>query len=92
MQHATAKLTDACGLNAGTAGSPTYAVTSEEAGNQTWQYVMPEQAVDSAASPAGYGSGSFKPSADVQSIVAVVGTAHVYGVMKHLKMLQDQRG
>ena len=53
---------------------------------------MPEQAVDSAASPAGYGSGSFKPSADVQSIVAVVGTAHVYGVMKHLKMLQDQRG
>ena len=52
---------------------------------------MPKQAVESAACPAGHGNGTFKPSADVQSIVAIVGTAHVYGIMKNLKRLQDQR-
>lgn len=83
-------LIDASVVHAGTAGSPTYAITSDQPDNQTWQYLMPKQAVASAACPAGHGNGTFKPSADVQSIVAIVGTAHVYGIMKNLKRLQDQ--
>ena len=85
--HATVSGGSVC--RAGTAGSPAYVATSRQAGHQSWQYVMPKQAVDSAACPVGHGSGTFTPPTEVQSLVAVVGTAHVYGIMQHLKRLQN---
>lgn len=51
---------------------------------------MPKQAVDAAACPVGHGNGTFTLSADVRSLVATVGTAHVYGIMKHLEALQTR--
>lgn len=66
-------------------------MTSDEGGTQTWQYAMPEQALDTAACPRGHGSGTYNVAANVQAIVAVVGTAHVYGIMQHLEALQTRK-
>lgn len=52
---------------------------------------MPAQAVDAAACPAGYGSGRYTLQQDVKSIVAVVGTAHVYGILKRLEQKMKNR-
>ena len=87
--HATVLLIGGSVCHAGTTGSPAYVATSRQAGHQTWQYMMPKQAVDSAACPVGHGSGTFASPTEAQSLVAVVGTAHVYGIMQHLQRLQN---
>ncbi len=50
---------------------------------------MPDNAVDSDACPSGHGSGVYK-SKGVQSVVAVVGSAHVRGIMTELQRMNKE--
>jgi len=72
----------------GTAGSPAFVKTDDGTG-QTWQYMMPGNAVDSDACPSGHGSGVYKPRG-VQSVVAIVGSAHVRGIIAELQRISKQ--
>ncbi|DBA78520.1 TPA: hypothetical protein ACH3X2_007842 [Trebouxia sp. C0005] len=72
----------------GTAGSPAFIKTHDGVG-QTWKYMMPESAVDLAACPSGHGSGVYKPK-EVESVVAIVGSAHVRGIMAELQRMSKQ--
>ncbi len=77
-------------FDAGTAGSPAYVVIGQGK-EQTWQYMMPAHAVDSEACPTGHGSGVYKAADGVQSVVAVVGSAHVRGITAELQQMQRQQ-
>ena len=74
--------------NAGTAGAPAFIRTVDDTG-QTWQYMMPDNVVDSDACPSGHGSGVYKPKG-VQSVVAIVGSAHVRGIIAELQRMSIQ--
>ena len=49
--------------------------------------MMPREPVDSEACPKGHGSGVYFSDDNIQSIVAVVGTAHVRGIVAELAKL-----
>ena len=49
--------------------------------------MMPKEPVDPEACPRGHGSGLYFGRDNIQSIVAVVGTAHVRGIVAELKKL-----
>ena len=51
--------------------------------------MMPGNAVDSDACPSGHGSGVYKPRG-VQSVVAIVGSAHVRGIIAELQRISKQ--
>lgn len=54
------------------------------------RYMMPEGAPNKAA-PTGKGDGAYTPLADAESIVAVVGSAHVRGICQQWdSVLQDR--
>lgn len=72
----------------GTAGSPAFIRTIDGTG-QTWKYMMPDNAVDLDACPSGHGSGVYKPK-EVQSVVAIVGSAHVRGIIAGLQRMSKQ--
>ena len=74
--------------DAGTAGSPAFIRTIDGTG-QTWKYMMPDNAVDLDACPSGHGSGVYKPRG-VQSVVAIVGSAHVRGIIAELQRISKQ--
>ncbi len=74
--------------NAGTAGSPAFVKTDDGTG-QTWNYMMPDNAVDLDACPSGHGSGVYKTKG-VQSVVAIVGSAHVRGIIAELQRISKQ--
>jgi hypothetical protein len=74
--------------DAGTAGSPAFIRTVDGTG-QTWKYMMPDNAVDLDACPSGHGSGVYKPK-EVQSVVAIVGSAHVRGIITELQQMNKQ--
>ena len=73
---------------AGRAGSPAL-IGSSTGRDSVWQYMMPASPVDPEACPSGHGSGIYSDVHNVQSIVAVVGTAHVRGITEHLKKLSS---
>ena len=75
--------------HAGTAGSPA-CIVSNDHGGQLWRYVMPDHAVDLDACPVGHGSGVYKTANSVKSVVAVVGSAHVRGIVAELQQMQLQ--
>ena len=74
---------------AGCSGSPAF-IASTRGADSTWQYMMPQEPVDAEACPQGYGSGTFSAVDSVQNIVAVVGTAHVRGIITELQKLSKQ--
>lgn len=49
--------------------------------------MMPQEPVESEACPRGHGNGVYFGDDKVQSIVAVVGTAHVRGIVAELQKL-----
>lgn len=75
-----------CICTAGTGGSPAF--IADSAGTQAaWQYMMPKEPVDPEACPQGHGSGVYFGHDNTQRIVAVVGTAHVRGMVAELEKL-----
>lgn len=48
---------------------------------RVWRYVIPEGG-PAAAAPPGYGDGEYQPAGSVSSVVAIVGTAHVRGIVR----------
>ena len=52
--------------------------------------MMPKEPVDAEACPKGHGSGVYSAVDNVQSVVAVVGTAHVRGIITELQKLSNQ--
>jgi hypothetical protein len=64
----------------GAAFSPVYA-RSEVEGQTVWQYLMPDGA-PVAAAPQGLGDGAAQPLAGVRTVVGVVGSAHVPGMVR----------
>lgn len=67
-------------LCAGLPASPAYIVDSNQ-GRTVWRYVMPEGGPEEAA-PAGNGDGKYKPVQAPKAVLAVVGSAHVRGILK----------
>lgn len=51
---------------------------------RVWRYMMPDGGTQGSA-PAGLGDGAFEPLPGVASMVAVVGTAHVRGMIREWK-------
>lgn len=72
--------------NAGTGGSPAF-IADSTATEAVWQYMMPKEPVDSEACPKGHGSGLYFGHDNTHGIVAVVGTAHVRGIVAELEKL-----
>ena len=71
---------------AGSGGSPAF-IADSTGTEAVWQYMMPKEPVVSAACPIGHGSGVYLGDDDTQCIVAVVGTAHVRGIVAELENL-----
>lgn len=59
---------------------PTF-VRREVDGQMVWGYMVPE-AAPAGSAPSGLGDGAFKPLPGVRSIVGVVGSAHVRGMVR----------
>ena len=60
-------------------------------GQSTWQYVMPDSPVESDACPTGFGSGVYsRGTTGICSVVAVVGSAHVRGIVAKLQDMQAE--
>lgn len=75
-----------CICTAGTGGSPAF-IADSTATEAVWQYMMPQEPVDAEACPKGHGSGLYFGHENTQRIVAVVGTAHVRGIVAELEKL-----
>ena len=75
-----------CICTAGTGGSPAF-IADSTATEAVWQYMMPKESVDSEACPKGHGSGLYFGHDSPRRIVAVVGTAHVRGMVAELEKL-----
>ena len=75
----------------GQAGCPAFIKQSQE-GLQTWQYVMPANPVEPNACPTGFGSGINSGRKGISSVVAVVGSAHVRGIVSQLQHIQAKSG
>lgn len=72
----------------GVPAAPAY-IADNEAGMRVWRYVVPEGG-PTAAGPPGYGDGEYRPVADPQTVVAVVGSAHVRGIVREWERIEDQ--
>lgn len=86
VSHARTAANQYCICTAGTGGSPAF-IADNTATEAVWQYMMPKEPVDSDACPKGHGSGLYFGHDNTQSIVAVVGTAHVRGIVAELEKL-----
>ena len=51
---------------------------------------MPANPVEPSACPTGFGSGVYSGSKGVSSVVAVVGSAHVRGIVSQLQKMQAE--
>ncbi|CAL8465194.1 g4729 [Coccomyxa elongata] len=60
-----------------------------EAGMRMWRYVVPEGGPTAAGLP-GYGEGEYRPVGDPQTVVAVVGSAHVRGIVREWERIKGQ--
>ncbi len=60
---------------------PALLVCLQEDGQLVWRYMVPDGSAAFSA-PAGSGDGPFTPLAGPQALVAVVGSAHVRGMVK----------
>lgn len=60
--------------------SPAY-ILNTEGERHSWQYVMPAGAPLGCSQP-GYGLGEYKPLKGASNVVAVVGSAHVAGIVR----------
>jgi hypothetical protein len=78
----------AANAHAGLPASPAY-IADSDAGRRVWRYVMPAGAPDQAA-PSGHGEGEYKPLQEVQTVVAVVGSAHVRGIIREWGKISPQ--
>ncbi|CAL8464277.1 g3812 [Coccomyxa elongata] len=72
----------------GVPAAPAY-IADNEAGMRVWRYVVPEGG-PTAAGPPGYGDGEYRPAGDPQTVVAVVGSAHVRGIVREWERLKGQ--
>ena len=71
----------------GKGASPAYVLdTSDE--RHTWQYVMPRDAT-AGCSRFGGGLGEYKPVESPKAVVAVVGSAHVGGIIREWPEADD---
>lgn len=50
-------------------------------GQLVWRFMMPENAPPATA-PVGLGDGAFKPLKGARSVVGIVGSAHVHGMIR----------
>ena len=72
---------------AGSSASPGFILdTSEE--RHAWQYAMPSNAPAGVSQP-GNGLGEFTPAKAPSAVVAVVGSAHVGGIVREWQAAQD---
>ena len=65
---------------AGAPASPAY-VADIDGGRRMLRYGMPAEGPE-AATPSGYGEGEYAPVQDAAAVVAVVGSAHVRGIIR----------
>ncbi|KAK9807775.1 hypothetical protein WJX72_008889 [[Myrmecia] bisecta] len=65
---------------AGTPAAPAY-VADQVGGQTVWRYVMPDGG-PAAACPTGWGEGVYEPRQGPSAVVAVVGSAHVPGIIQ----------
>uniref|UniRef100_A0A061R0E3 Uncharacterized protein n=1 Tax=Tetraselmis sp. GSL018 TaxID=582737 RepID=A0A061R0E3_9CHLO len=69
--------------------SPSYVLCREADGSATYRYMMPANNLENSC-PKGSGDGVFEPIEGVSSVVAVVGTAHVYGIVRNWEKIADK--
>lgn len=74
-------------LSAGRAASPAF-VLDTSGDRHTWQYAMPEGAPAGCVTPGG-GLGTYRGVAGPRAVVAVVGSAHVGGIVREWSQAAD---
>jgi len=71
--------------------SPAY-VRDNKNGSPVWRFMVPEGAPEAAA-PRGLGDGAYTPLKGARRVVAVVGTAHVKGIVREWpQAVQEEEG
>ncbi len=76
-------------LCAGLPASPAY-IKDFDLGRTVWRYAMPEASLEEAT-PSGNGEGQYKPVQAPRTVVAVVGSAHVRGILKEWEAVAQER-
>lgn len=74
--------------HAGLPASPAY-IKDQDQGRTVWRYTMPEGGPEEAT-PSGNGEGEYKPEQAPKSLVAVVGSAHVRGILREWEKVSHE--